>query len=131
MNPKMYRCPNVAALPSLRVPMYCRPSTACEYVGSTDACHWDAGRMLNPVLASHRHPPNSSSKYSVRAVQTVGTLGRLDTCAVNVYAFGVPMSGPPRVKSSLIDRRCTTARPVRRQKLCNVTCAFSVKRRYC
>ena len=68
MKPKMYRCPNVSALPSLRVPTYWRPSTECEYVGSTDACHCDAGRTLNPVLA----PAGSPTPIEWRIVRDGG-----------------------------------------------------------
>src|SRR4051812_10098501 len=113
----MYRPPYVSAPPSARVVTYWRLSTECEYVGSTDACHCDAGRMPTPALRSHRQPPNSSLKYCVRAVHVLPTLGRLVTCVVSAYAFGVPMSGPPRVRSSLSDRRWTCTPPVSRQKL--------------
>src|SRR3954462_11596538 len=106
MNEKTYREPNVAAPPPVRVDTYCRPSTEREYVGSTDACHCGAGRMEIPALASQRQPPNWSSKYWVRAFHVVGTLGRLVSWAVSVNAFGVPMSGPPRVRSSLSEPRC-------------------------
>src|ERR1041385_7733416 len=97
--------------------MYCRGSTDREYVGSTDACHCGAGRVAMPVLTSHRHTPNSSSKYSVRAVHVVGTFERLVTDAFTVYALGVPINGPPRVRSSLKARRCMRPVAVTRQKL--------------
>src|SRR5262245_31734589 len=127
----IYRPPYVVGVPSARVVTYCRLSTECEYVGSTDACHCDAGRMLTPALRSHRQPSNSSLKYCVRAVHVFATLGRLVTCVVSTYAFGVPMSGPPRVRSSLNERRWTWTPPVQRQKLWNVSWKFSLKRRYC
>src|ERR1051325_10850846 len=124
MNEKMYRCPKVAALPPERVLTYCLPSTEREYVGSTDACHCGAGRTASPELRSQRQPPNSSSKYSVRAVHVVGTFGRLFSCAVSVYAFGVAMSGPPRVRSSLSEPRWSVPRSVARRKLWKVTWPF-------
>ena len=48
------------------------------------------GRMLSPALTSHLQPPNSSLKYCVLAVHVFATLGRLVTCVVSTYAFGVP-----------------------------------------
>ena len=92
-------------------------------VQASDRIAYDA--VLNQSLAAFEEWRMWPAPKRGEVVRQIGEalrkfkdpLGRLVSCAVSVYALGVPMSGPPRVRSSLSDARCSVPRAVSRQKL--------------